>query len=170
MSQPRDAEAPEPLSTCVVESHLDQIEPVLAWFDGLQLPGVPPDLRMQAQLALVEGFTNAVRHAHAHLKVPPAIRLSVALSARLFLLRILDHGRPFDLEAALQELEQELIDGPEDPLARDAHWGFVMLLKLRRDHGWMIHYRPTDEGGNGLTLSHALSAATAPPPPGGRSW
>ncbi len=170
MSQPRDSEAPEPLSTCVVESHLDQIEPVLAWFDGLQLDAVPEDLRMQAQLALVEGFTNAVRHAHAHLKAPPAIRLSVAVSARLFRLRILDHGLPFDLEAALQELEQELKDGATDPLARDAHWGFVMLLKLRRDHGWTIHYRPTEHGGNGLTLSHALSDGAAPPPAGGRSW
>jgi len=48
-----------------VNSDLDQLEAVLNWFDRLSDPGVPTDLWMQAQLALVEGFTNAVRHAHA---------------------------------------------------------------------------------------------------------
>jgi serine/threonine-protein kinase RsbW len=164
MSQPPDGEPLAPLSSLVVASDLDQIEPVLAWFDGLQLPDVAADLRMQAQLALVEGFTNAVRHAHAPLTAPPSITLSVAVSARLFRLRILDGGGPFDLEAALQALEQELGEGPQDPLARDEHWGFVMLLKLRKDHGWTMHYRPTAQGGNALILSHALKGGEVVPP------
>jgi len=98
------------------------------------------------------------------------LKETLDLGSRLFRLRILDGGGSFDLEAALQALEQELGEGPQDPLARDEHWGFVMLLKLRKDHGWKVHYRPTAEGGNALIISHALRDGESVPSADGRSW
>ena len=141
-----------------MSSDLDALEPLLAWFEQLRHPAVPSPLWMQAQLGLVEGFTNAVRHAHAHLVPPPDVTISVQVASGLFCVEVIDQGEPFDLELALAQLEEEMRDGDHDPLAREAHWGLVMLLRLRKDYGWSITYHRRMEGGNGLTLRHSIDA------------
>ncbi len=113
---------------------------------------------MQAQLALVEGFTNAVRHAHGHLVAPPQVHLSLQRSSQAFCIEIIDHGEPFDFTAALARVEAETTASGHDPLAREAHWGLVMFLKLQKDYGWTISHYRRDDGTNGLSLSHPLRA------------
>jgi serine/threonine-protein kinase RsbW len=147
-----------PPTTLAVRSHLDALEQVLAWFEQWRHPAVPPQLWMEAQLGLVEGFTNAVRHAHAHLVAPPDVTVSVQVASGLLCVEVIDHGEPFDLESAFAQLEEEMSEGDHDPLARDAHWGLVMLLRLRKDYGWTIGYHRKEKGGNGLALHHAISA------------
>ncbi len=158
MNLPQASESDRPLSQLAVHSDLDEIETVLRWFEQLSDPAVPSELWMQAQLALVEGFTNAVRHAHADLDPPPPVQLSVQVSSQRFCLQILDQGAPFDFEAALATVEKAMEATGQDPLAREAHWGLVMVLKLRSAYGWTISHRRIGDGTNCLSFCHALSA------------
>ncbi len=158
MNLPQASDSDRPLSQLAVNSDLDEIETVLSWFEQLSDPAVPSELWMQAQLALVEGFTNAVRHAHADLDPPPPVQLSVQVSSQGFCVQILDQGAPFDFEAALAAVEQAMEASDHDPLAREAHWGLVMVLKLRSAYGWTISHRRIDGATNCLSLCHPLSA------------
>lgn len=63
---------------------------------------------MQCQLALVEGFTNAVRHAHKDQPIECLIELEVLLFPERMEMRIWDQGAPFNLHQRLNELPQEL--------------------------------------------------------------
>jgi serine/threonine-protein kinase RsbW len=139
-----------------VNSNLDEIESILSWFEQLHDPLLPSTLWMQAKLALVEAFTNAVRHAHAPLLPPPDVTLLVELASDVFSVEIIDRGESFDLDAAFRRLEEELEGSDYDPLAREAHWGLVMLLNLRREHGWRIGYRRLQDGSNCLSMSHLI--------------
>jgi serine/threonine-protein kinase RsbW len=158
MNLPQASEPDRPPSQLAVRSDLDELETVLSWFGQLSDPAVPSELWMQAQLGLVEGFTNAVRHAHADLDPPPPVQLSVQVSRRMLCVEILDQGPPFDFETALATVEKAVEESERDPLAREAHWGLVMLLKLRRAYGWTISYRRTAEAANCLCLCHPLTA------------
>jgi serine/threonine-protein kinase RsbW len=75
---------------------------VLAWFDQFQSAPVPANVWMQCQLALIEGFTNAVRHAHANLDEQTPVEIEVTVSVDAIDMRIWDHGPGFDLEQILQ--------------------------------------------------------------------
>ncbi|MCP9784694.1 ATP-binding protein [Cyanobium sp. N5-Cardenillas] len=141
-----------------VNSDLDELESVLTWFERQGHPDVPSDLWMQAQLALVEGFTNAVRHAHAHLAAPQQVHLSLQITSQAFCLQVIDHGEPFDFTAALARVEAEITASGQNPLAREAHWGLVMFLKLQKEYGWTISHCRRDDGRNELSLSHPLRA------------
>ncbi len=152
------ADAKQPNSELAVRSDLGELDTVLFWFERQQHPDVPSDLWMQAQLALVEGFTNAVRHAHAHLAAPPQVQLSLQRSREAFCIQIIDHGEPFDFVAALARVEAEIAASGHDPLAREAHWGLVMFLKLQNEFGWTINHCRRNDGTNGLSLSHPLRA------------
>lgn len=158
MTSTAAADSGLPSRRLAVNSDLGELETVLTWFERQRHPGVPTDQWMQAQLALVEGFTNAVRHAHAHLVAPPQVQLVLHVSSRLFCLEIIDHGEPFDFDAALARVEAELTASAQDPLAREAHWGLVMFLKLQKEYGWTISQARRDDGTNALSLSHPLTA------------
>lgn len=150
---------PERRSHLAVASDLAAMDAVLGWFEGIPHADVPSLLWLQAQMALVEGFTNAVRHAHADLDPPPDVLLSVDLSDDDFRLDVMDHGQPFDFESALAQLEAEAKGIEHDPLAREAHWGLFLLMKLRRDHGWTITYRRQENDLNCLCLRHPFRDA-----------
>jgi serine/threonine-protein kinase RsbW len=158
MTSTASADAGLPGRRLAVNSDLGELETVLTWFEQQRHPAVPTDLWMQAQLALVEAFTNAVRHAQTHLVAQPQVQIVLQVSSRLFCLQVVDHGEPFDFSAALARVEAEITASASDPLAREAHWGLVMFLKLQKEYGWTIRYRRGDDGTNGLSLSHPLTA------------
>jgi serine/threonine-protein kinase RsbW len=142
-------------------SRLDSVALLLAWMEQHRPPGVDGQLWVQAQTAMVEGFSNAVRHAHAHLDPAPAVVVTLELTPRHLQLQVRDQGFPFDITPAWAVQGQDDVDA--DPLAqaqlpqRDAHWGLVMLARLRRDFGWTIRYDPLPQGGNVLLLRRCLS-------------
>jgi serine/threonine-protein kinase RsbW len=140
-----------------VSSQLESMQSVLSWFERFRGASLPEHIWLEGQTALVEGFTNAVRHAHRHLESPPDVEVVVELSADYFRIKVLDGGGPFDLESALQKLAEEEIAKDYDPLDREAHWGILMLMKLRRDYGWSVDYRPLEDRGNILLMSHGLA-------------
>jgi len=150
-----------PVEACF-PSRLDSVAPLLDWLEQHRPPGLDPLLWVQAQTALVEGFSNAVRHAHARLDPPPAVAVSLELTPQQLQLRLLDQGPPFDITPAWSA-EECLPDQDPDGLGeahlpqREAHWGLVMLARLRRDFGWTVRYEPLPEGGNVLILRRSLS-------------
>lgn len=139
-----------------VTSSLDQLETVLAWFGRLRHLPLPGDLWVQAETALVEGFSNAVRHAHGSRSDAPPVELEAWIRDEEFRLVISDHGPPFDLEQALVALRRLMAGSDFDPLERDQHWGLIFLLRLRDQHGWTIVQERSDDGRNHLRVSHPL--------------
>ncbi|ASC69304.1 Anti-sigma F factor [Halomicronema hongdechloris C2206] len=74
---------------------------VLVWFDQFQELSLPHTIWLQCQLALIEGFTNAVRHAHQGLPENTPIDIEVTISQTTVDIYIWDSGPGFDLMAML---------------------------------------------------------------------
>ncbi|MFM7470915.1 MAG: ATP-binding protein [Nodosilinea sp.] len=74
---------------------------LLTWFNQFQDSPIPYRLWLQCQLALAEGFTNAVRHAHAHLPATTLIAIEIVVSDRTIDMRIWDQGPGFDFSKVL---------------------------------------------------------------------
>ncbi|MBF2029925.1 MAG: ATP-binding protein [Oscillatoriales cyanobacterium C42_A2020_001] len=91
-----------------VNTDLDALAQVLEWFDQFNSPPMPSQEWMQCQLALAEGFTNAVRHAHYGRPLDLLIDLEVQVFSDRMEIRIWDQGDPFDLEKRLDLMPQEL--------------------------------------------------------------
>lgn len=90
-----------------VKTELEALKDVLQWFEGLVFPLVPQKVGWQCEVALVEAFTNAVRHAHQDLPQGTPIDLEVKLLPNFLEMRIWDQGQPFDIQAKLYKSEQE---------------------------------------------------------------
>jgi len=85
----------------VVPSQLDALNRIQAWFRQFCLQNEEryPWLAHQCDrlnLALAEGFTNAVRHAHRGLPPETPIEIGLTLHEDWIEIRIWDYGRPFN--------------------------------------------------------------------------
>lgn len=89
-----------------VETDLDNLARVLQWYDRLEKLPIPKHVIMQCRLALAEGFTNAVRHAHKSLPLSTPINLEIRVLGNCLELRIWDSGQPFDFEAKISKFRQ----------------------------------------------------------------
>jgi serine/threonine-protein kinase RsbW len=88
-----------------VNSDLQSLAQVLAVFDSLNQNWIPREDWLKSQLALTEGFTNAVRHAHHHLPAEVPIEVQITLTSQSLIIQIWDQGSYFDLENFLQAIE-----------------------------------------------------------------
>jgi serine/threonine-protein kinase RsbW len=91
-----------------VNTDLDALAQVLEWFDQFNHPPIPSRTWMQCQLALAEGFTNAVRHAHRNQPADLAINVEAQVLEDRIEIRIWDQGGPFDLVQWLASMPKEL--------------------------------------------------------------
>lgn len=97
----------------LLESHLrtntdlHALAQVLTWFDQFNQPTIPHLVWLQCQLALAEGFTNAVRHAHKDCSKNTVIDIEVKVLKQALEIRIWDHGAGFDLEKTLSEMSMK---------------------------------------------------------------
>lgn len=132
----------------IVQTDLTAIEHILTWFGAFQQTPMSHALWLQAQIALIEAFTNAVRHAHKQLPKQTPIELEVELSVDRLEIKVWDRGAPFNLEERLSQVEQAY----PDPLEHEAHWGITLFQKLRGQHHWQIEYSRPLEGRNCLCL------------------
>ena len=96
-----------------VETGLEAVPEVLEWCEQFISPLLPPKSCWECKTAFIEGFTNAVRHAHKYLEM-----------------RIWDQGEPFDLLAQLQDIIQEIRQNKIDPLGMENHRGLLWMDKL----------------------------------------
>jgi len=128
----------------VVTSHLDKLSQIQHWFKHL-CAGSTADLAWihtyvdRLTLALTEGFTNAVRHAHAGLPAETTIRIDITLAPHAVEICILDHGQPFDPDG--------LVD-PEPGSLLDSGYGWFLLRRLADQ----VTYKRLGDGRNCLSI------------------
>ncbi|BAU13986.1 anti-sigma regulatory factor, Ser/Thr protein kinase [Leptolyngbya sp. NIES-3755] len=133
----------------IVQTELTAISQILAWFGTFQQSPVTQAIWLQGQIGLVEGFTNAVRHAHEELPRQTPIKLEAGIYPNHLEIRVWDRGSPFDLDALIDRVEQAY----PNPIEHEAHWGAALFKKLRDQHSWQIDYRCSREGQNCLKLT-----------------
>lgn len=89
-------------STFKVKGNLQALDQLLHYFDRLYQPWIPKKDWLQCQLAMAEGFTNAVRHAHKNLPPEIPIEVEIILTQQTVEMRIWDSGPYFDLDGFLK--------------------------------------------------------------------
>ncbi|MGK7949929.1 MAG: ATP-binding protein [Xenococcaceae cyanobacterium] len=112
-----------------VKTELEALKEVLQWFETVIFPSLPQKTGWQCEVALVEAFTNAVRHAHYDLPKTTPIDLEVKLFKNFLEMRIWDRGRPFDLKAKLKANS----DPSVSPLEKEGGRGLQFMKKLTDD-------------------------------------
>ncbi|HEY9632728.1 MAG TPA: anti-sigma regulatory factor [Coleofasciculaceae cyanobacterium] len=97
----------------------------------------------QLNLALAEGFSNAVRHAHQELPSDTIIEIELAINDKQIEIRIWDQGQPFDPNILEEPLPGTLCEG-----------GYGWFL-LRRAADRVVYERCQD-GRNCLLISSSI--------------
>ncbi|MEL4895927.1 ATP-binding protein [Crocosphaera sp. Alani8] len=90
-----------------VKSDLKALDEVLGHFDNMNQPWIPKKDWLQCQLALAEGFTNAVRHAHKNISDEVFVEIEIKLTSDRLEMRIWDQGPFFDLKGFLKANAKE---------------------------------------------------------------
>lgn len=135
----------------VVSSRLDVLTQVQRWFKDV-CRSLDKDSTWVSQyvdrltIALTEGFTNAVRHAHAELPPETSIDIDLAFWCDRIEIRIWDHGQPFDPEG-LQE--------PEPGALLDSGYGWFLLRRLAE----RVTYQRLQDGRNCLSIVQTAQEA-----------
>ncbi len=109
-----------------VKSELKLLNLVQQWFENFWLQHFPQLGWSESQfyrlnLALAEGFTNAVRHAHHALPPETTIDIDVSLWFDRIEIRIWDHGKPFNPDAIAE---------PEPGTLQVGGYGWFLLRRL----------------------------------------
>lgn len=74
---------------------MSYLEEVLSQFQTLNQHWINQKEWLQCQLALAEGFTNAVRHAHRNKPVDTPIDVIISVNSEEVYIEIWDYGLPF---------------------------------------------------------------------------
>ncbi|MEM7759245.1 MAG: ATP-binding protein [Cyanobacteria bacterium P01_G01_bin.67] len=88
-------------------SDLKALDQVLFQFNQIYQNSIPLRDWLQCRLALAEGFTNAVRHAHKNLPPDMPIKIEVMLKESAMEIKIWDYGSAFDLHAFIAETSRK---------------------------------------------------------------
>lgn len=111
----------------VVDSRLEALFKVHRWFKDL-FASLDPELEWiqrcgdRLNIAVAEGFTNAVRHAHAHLPPETPISIDVSLAPDRIDIHIWDQGPPFNPE--------EVREPKLGSLQQEGGYGWFLLKKV----------------------------------------
>lgn len=106
-----------------VRTELEELIPVLKWFENTTQFLLPETTIWQAKVALAEGFTNTVRYAHKDLSKEIPIDIEITILPNYLEMKIWDQGEPFDLQKKLQELKES----KEDPLEKESDRGLIFI-------------------------------------------
>lgn len=134
-----------------VKSDITVLEQVLKWFDELYFNNksklswlARPSERQyplddEIKLALDEGFTNAVRHAHSKLPPETPIEIELTIWNDRLEIRIWDRGEPFD---------PNTVEEPELGTLQEGGFGWHLIRRLTD----RFSYERDEEGRNCLLL------------------
>lgn len=125
------------------------LEEVLEWFERVTTPFLPPDLNYECKIAITEGFTNVVRHAHHGLSKATPIDIQVDISSNYIEIKLWDVGQPFDFHKKLDSILNEKIA----PLEKEQGRGLILMSKLTDE----LTYCRLDNNRNCLTMRRHLS-------------
>lgn len=95
-----------------VNTGLNGLDQVLSWFSQLYDPRIPTSVWIRCQLALAEGFTNAVRHAHKGKPADLPVDIQVAVFDEFIEIKIWDWGDRFDLKTKIENSETVDLTAP----------------------------------------------------------
>ncbi|MBD1828255.1 ATP-binding protein [Microcoleus vaginatus GB1-A2] len=125
-----------------VNTGLSALDRVLSWFAQLYEQRIPTSVWIRCQLALAEGFTNAVRHAHEGKRPDLPVDIEVAVSTESVEIKIWDSGAAFDLEQKIKDMSEKI-----DPEASGGRG-----LKLMKDIADSLSYTRTANDRNCLSI------------------
>lgn len=108
---------------------------VQSWFEQICLQYKPyvswPEHQLyRLNLALAEGFTNAVRHAHDGLPPETPIEIRLTVAEDQIEICIWDQGKPFDPES---------LEEPKPGTLREGGYGWFLLRRLADHVGYERH-------------------------------
>ncbi len=126
-----------------VTTDLNALSQVLDWFEEIATPLLPGKASWQCKLALAEGFTNAVRHAHQGLPKATPIKLELKFFTQYLEMKIWDKGQPFDLIARLQY--QIKLQNDFDPKKDDVPEGGRGLVWMNQLTDELSYIRTPDQ-------------------------
>lgn len=126
-----------------VKTDLSELRKVLDWFGSLKQESVSEQDWLQCQIALAEGFTNVVRHAHKHLPEEIPIQIDIDFLPNAVEMRIWDYGPPFNLIANLDQLTDA------GDVEAEAGRGLRLLKKIASE----LHYHQQENGHNCLIVT-----------------
>lgn len=132
-----------------VQTDLNALNEVLQWFEKQTSTLLSEDILYQCKIALTEGFTNAVRHAHRTLSPTTPIDLELTIFSDYIEIRIWDLGQPFDLEHTLQFVRHL----HTDPLAHEGSRGLLFMHELTDE----LFYTRTEDNRNCLLMRKRIS-------------
>ena len=133
----------------VVNTELEDLVPVLQWFEEMAQFRLPDSIIWQIKVALAEGFTNTVRYAHDDLPSTTPIQIELVFLTDNLIISIWNFGQPFDLEKKLEEINQS----PTPPLEKESERG-LLFMKALTDN---LQYLRLEDGRNCLVLSKNIS-------------
>ena len=90
-----------------VASELNALDRVLLQSNQIYQDSIYERDWLECRLALAEGFTNAVRHAHKHLSKDIPIKIEILLTEKTIEIRIWDWGAAFDLQGFIARKSQQ---------------------------------------------------------------
>ena len=99
----------EALQTINIEvpGDLQELNGLLIKFNQIHQSFIPCRDWLQCRLALAEGFTNAVRHAHKNIPKEIPIEIQVRLRRNSMEIRIWDYGSAFDLKGFINKTAEK---------------------------------------------------------------
>lgn len=132
-----------------VNSDLTVLNQVQTWFEQFCLQHISgltwsENQLYRLNLALAEGFTNAVRHAHHELPPDTTIDIELTLCRDRIEIRIWDRGKPFD---------PNILEEPEPGTLREGGYGWFLLRRLADT---VTYQRFSDERNCLLIVKHNL--------------
>ncbi|WP_299486022.1 anti-sigma regulatory factor [Acaryochloris sp. IP29b_bin.137] len=125
-----------------VDTDLNNLAQVMDWFQKIHPSQIPEQKWLECQIALAEGFTNAVRHAHQALPQATPIQVELGIELDRIEIRIWDQGPIFDLRQYLQShpaFPSQEVDGGRG----------LLLIHRIADH---LQYRRVDNCRNCLSI------------------
>lgn len=131
-----------------VKSDLTVQAQVQKWFEQVCLNYISQTYNCEHQfhrlnLALAEGFSNAVRHAHKQLPPETPIEIELAILDERIEIRIWDRGQPFDPDVLEEPLPGTLCEGG---------YGWFLLRRLSD----RVVYERCPDGRNCLLISSLI--------------
>ena len=116
-----------------VNTNVKELEQVLDKFAQMRQPHIPEKDWLQCKLALAEGFTNAVRHAHRGLPEETPIKINILTNQDFIEICIWDSGPPFDLERFLRTHDHE------QPTLSDSGQGLWIISSVSSELSYTRH-------------------------------
>jgi len=105
-----------------VTTDLEQVKSVIDWFEKVSKERLRDPFLWHCRVAITEGFTNIVRHAHKNLPVATTIDLEITFFPDYVEMKMWDWGEPFDLEAKLKSLPPDSHDSWKEEQGRGLYY------------------------------------------------